>query len=177
MKVMNFYGLSYHFMPSQNVVSNNIKLNLVTDLIIEGNKIIFFDGAIPSADELYELTSETSLLNAYNDRKLMEVGDLKFVYKYDKATKTKTIKKVPVDAIDVQFEKDGTIGWAAIILNDAENPDEKEKIILFTDTIGGWGDQTSPIIIDKFTGKKDDNNIFKDFSLILRDVSSNENNQ
>jgi hypothetical protein len=174
MKVMNFYGLSYHFMPSQNVVANNLKLNLVMDLIVEGNKILFFDGGIPSASDLYDINSENQLLNAYGDRKLMEISDLKFVYKYDKETKTKTIKKVPVDAIDVPFEKDGTIGWAAIILNDANNADEADKIILFTDTIGGWGDQTSPIILDKFTGKAKDNNIFKDFSLIIRDVPNNE---
>lgn len=174
MRVLNFYGLSYHFMPTANVVSNNVVTNLITDLTIADNKIIFFDGVMPAIEDIYNITSEAALLGTYGDKKVMEVGGLTFVYTYDKAKKEKKIKKIPVDAIDLTFEINATIGWAAVILNDDANPTASEKIILFTDSIGTWGDQVAPIIIDKYTGIAGDNNIFKDFSLILRDISTNE---
>ena len=174
MKVLNFYGLSYHFMPTANVTSNNVVTPLTTDLSVDNNKIIFFDGGIPATEDLYKIVTEEALITAYGSKKVMEVDNLQFVYNYDKATKVKTIKKIPVDAIDLTFDIDATIGWAAIILNDASAPNDDNKIILFTDSIGTWGDQTSPIIIDKYTGVAGDKNIFKDFSLILRDISTNE---
>jgi hypothetical protein len=161
-------------MPKPNVVSNNVSTTLTTNLTVDGNKIIFFDGAIPATEDLYNITSETALLNAYGAKKVFEVTDLQFVYSYDVKTKEKTVKKIPVDALDTVYEIDATIGWVAVILNDSDNPTEDEKIILFTDTIGTWGDQTAPIIIDKYTGVAGDKNIFKDFSLILRDISTNE---
>lgn len=174
MKVLNFYGLSYHFMPDEQVTSNKVSTSLTDNIIVEGNKIIFFDGTIPATADLYNITTEEALLTAYGTKKVMEVDNLKFVYNYNADTKEKKIKKVPVDAIDLTFDIDATIGWAAIILNDINNPTATDKIILFTDTIGTWGDQTSPIIIDKYTGVAGDKNIFKDFSLILRDISTNE---
>jgi hypothetical protein len=174
MKILNFYGLSYYFTPQKNIVSNDPNVPLVNNASVAGNKIIFFTGDLPDTQTLYNITTESALLDAFGSQKIMEVDDLNIIYEYDNETKTKRIKKVPVDALDVPFLIDGTIGWAAIILNDVNNPDEAEKIILFTDSIGGWGDQTSPIIIDKFTGKAGENNIFKDFSLILKDVSTFE---
>ena len=174
MRVLNFYGLSYHFMPTANVVSNNTVTDLITDLTIDGNKIIFFDGSMPSTEDIYNITSEAALLGTYGDKKVMEVDDLTFVYSYDKAKKEKKIKKIPVDAIDLTYEINATIGWAAVILNDDANPTASEKIILFTDSLGTWGDQVAPIIIDKYAGVAGDANIFKDFSLILRDISTNE---
>jgi len=174
MKVLNFYGLSYHFMPVGNVVSNNVSTSLTKNVTVDGNKIIFFDGGIPATEDLYNIVTEETLLNAFGTKKVFEVADLQFVYSYDELTKEKTIKKIPVDALDTVYEIDATIGWAAIILNDGDDMANPEKIILFTDTIGTWGDQTSPIIIDKYTGVTGDKNIFKDFSLILRDISTNE---
>jgi len=174
MKILNFYGLSYYFVPQKNIVSNDPNVPLVNNASVDGNKIIFFTGSLPDTNILYNITTESALLDAFGSQKIMEIDNLSFVYEYDEETKEKRIKKVPVDAIDSPFLIDGTIGWAAIILNDVNEPNETEKVILFTDSIGGWGDQTSPIIIDKFDGKAGENNIFKDFSLILKDVSTFE---
>ena len=174
MKVLNFYGLSYHFMPTSNVISNNVSTSLTKNLTVDNNKVIFFDGGIPATEDLYNITTEEALTTAFGSKKVFEVNGLQFVYGYDEAKKEKTIKKIPVDALDTVYEIDGTIGWAAVILNDATNPDDIQKIILFTDSIGTWGDDTAPIIIDKYTGITGDRNIFKDFSLILRDISTNE---
>ena len=174
MKVLNFYGLSYHFMPTADVTSNNVSTSLTENLTVDDNKIIFFDGGIPATENIYNIVTEADLLTAFGSKKVMEVDSLQFVYSYDNTTKEKTVKKIPVDAIDLTYDIDATIGWAAIILNDASNPTANEKIILFTDSLGTWGDTTSPIIIDKYTGVTGDKNIFKDFSLILRDISTNE---
>lgn len=174
MRVLNFYGLSYHFMPAANVVSNNVVTNLITNIQTTGNKIVFFDGALPSIDDLYNIKTEAALLGSFGNKKVMEVTGLTFDYSYDKAKKEKKIKKTPIDAIDLTFSINATIGWAAIILTDSTTPTAADKMILFTDSIGMWGDQTAPIIIDKFAGTAGDANIFKDFSLILRDISTNE---
>jgi len=168
MKISNFYGMSYHFTP---VVLDNVNSDspLVNTTDTNGNKILFFDGSMPDDDTLYNIKSETELRAAYTP--IMEITDLNFVFTYSNGNKKRLIKKMPVDAIETTFTADGTIGWAAIILtNDLENKD----VILFTDSIGQWGDDDMPIIIDKYTGTVGEKNVFKDFSLILRDSSSNE---
>ena len=170
MKVANFFGISYHFAPK--VISNiNDTTKTITESITQtGNKILFFDGAIPADDTLYNITTEADLRTAYTP--IMEVGSLTFTYTYTKANKKKIIKKTPVDAMDLTFTGNGTIGWAAVIL--ADDGSVTDDLIVFTDSIGQWGDDDMPIIIDKYTGVAGDKNVFKDFSLILRDISSNE---
>ena len=170
MKIANFFGISYHFMPSVLANVNNTTTALTESLVKEGNKILFFDGAMPADDTLYAITTEVGLRAAYTP--IMEIAGLQFTYTYTKSTKKKMIKKLPVDAIDTTFLGSGTIGWAAIILTGATGV--SGDIILFTDSIGGWGDDDMPIIIDTKTGNIGDKNVFKDFSLILRDTSSNE---
>lgn len=172
MKIGNFYGMSYHFVPK---VLNNINDTTVapnTTVTQTGNKILFFNGTLPETDTLYLLETEAALRAAYGSAILMEVPNLNFTYTYTIETKKRLIKKLPVDAIEVNFLATGTIGWAAIILEDTRG--SSDKIILFTDSVGMWGDDDMPIIIDRYSGNIGDKNVFKDFSLILRDISSNE---
>jgi len=170
MKISNFFGISYHFTPRVLSNINETTASLVETVTQEGNKILFFDGDMPADDDLYGILNEIQLREAYTP--IMEVTDLQFTYTYTKSTKKKLIKKLPVDALDLVFTGDGTIGWAAVILTG--DGSVSDDIILFTDSIGQWGDDNMPIIIDKYTGVTGDKNVFKDFSLILRDTSNNE---
>ena len=170
MRVANFFGMSYHFTPRVLNNINDLTASINTAVDQAGNKILFFDGLMPDTDTIYELKTEAALRAAYTP--IMEVDNLRFVYTYTPLNKKKLIKKLPVDALEVEFTADGTIGWAAVILEDDRGLDD--KIILFTDSIGTWGQDDKPIIIDKHTGVIGDKNVFKDFSLILRDISSNE---
>lgn len=170
MKLLNFFGISYHFMPKVLGNVNDTTKTLTETMTTTGNKILFFNGSMPSDDTLYAFTTESALRGAYTP--IMEVSGLSFTYTYTKDTKKKLIKKTPVDALDLTFTGTGTIGWAAIIL--ADDGTVTDDIILFTNSLGQWGEDDKPIILDKFTGVTGDKNVFKDFSLILRDVSSNE---
>lgn len=170
MKVANFFGMSYHFTPRVLNNINDTTTAVNTSVEQTGNKILFFDGAMPADDVVYAIETEADLRGTYTP--IMEIDDLKFVYTYTIENKKKLIKKLPVDAIETTFTGDGTIGWAAVILEDDRG--SNDKIILFTDSIGQWGEDDKPIIIDKMTGVAGDKNVFKDFSLILRDTSSNQ---
>lgn len=170
MKLLNFFGISYHFTPKLVGNINDTTKTLTETMTTTNNKILFFDGAMPADDTLYEITTEAALRAEYTP--IMEVSGLTFTYTYTKDTKKKLIKKTPVDALDLTFTGSGTIGWAAVVLSDDNSV--TDDIIIFTDSLGQWGEDDKPIILDKFTGVTGDKNIFKDFSLILRDVSSNE---
>ena len=170
MKLLNFFGISYHFTPKLVGNINDTTKTLTETMTTTNNKILFFNGAMPTDDTLYEIITETALRSAYTP--IMEVSGLTFTYTYTKDTKKKLIKKTPVDALDLTFTGSGTIGWAAVVLTDDNSV--TDDIIIFTDSLGQWGEDDKPIILDKFTGVTGDKNIFKDFSLILRDVSSNE---
>lgn len=172
MKTLNFFGMSYHFAPDSNIETGNVNSEIIADKTVSGNKIYFFDGVLPEVETLYEIQNEADLLEQFGDSKIMQVTDLDFNYSYDVVTKERQIRKVPVDALDVPIEKDGTIGWAAIVL--ATEDGIEGNTIIFTDSIGVWGDQLSPIIIDRVGCTAGENNIFKDISIIFRDVSSNE---
>jgi hypothetical protein len=165
MRISNFYGVSHYFMPQ--VIGHT---TVVDSLEKDGNKILFFDGALPDAETLYTYGTEEELLTAHTP--IMEITGLTFAYTYTVEDKKKMIKKIPVDAIDVEFTGDGTIGWAAIVL--AGDTGVSDNMIMFTDSIGNWGEDDNPIIIEKMTGVTGDTNTFKDFSLVLRDSSSYE---
>lgn len=170
MKISNFFGISYHFTPAVLANVNDTTTVLTENIVTEDNKILFFDGVMPADEDLYGIVTEAALRTAHTP--IMEVNGLQFTYTYTVSNKKKLIKKLPVDALDVTFSGNGTIGWAAIILTGDDSV--ADDIILFTDSIGQWGDDDMPIIIDTMTGTVGDSNVFKDFSLILRDTSSNE---
>ena len=309
MRVSNFFGMSYHFTPRVLDNINNVHGTITTTVEQEGNKVLFFNGTMPSDDTVYNVGSESELMSTYGADLLMEITDLKFAYTYNLGTKKKLVKKLPVDAIETTFINSGTIGWAAIIMKDdrtvfdatsipvntvftefstikartegqyrdtlptngifqinvthTDNEDShtalitnvadgiidvnvegsgfsiagggefivnlndntvidnngvvtnigdgqlyiylsdtdadndglfgiesvntlganedgtlkylvEDDIILFTDSIGQWGEDDKPIIIDSMTGVTGDKNVFKDFSLILRDSSINQ---
>lgn len=165
MKFANTHGSSYRTFPgaldNPNVPANQVKLSHTQS----GNKVLFFEGAIPSDEDCRAMT--IAGLNAY--KKLLETPEFDVTYTYEVTRKRRIIKKAVVDAFDLAYLDTGTIGWAAIILADASGG--AQEYIIATDTIGTWGDKTSPILIDNLNGTTGSKNIFKNLSLMLSDKS------
>ena len=164
MKFANTYGSSYRTFPgvldNPNVPANQVQLSHQQS----GNKVLFFEGSIPSDEDCHGLTVDG--LSAYT--KLLETPEFDITYTYEVLRKRRIIKKSVVDAFDLEYLADGQIGWAAIILKDV---DGSQDYIIATDTIGQWGDKTSPILIDNIVGTAGSKNIFKNLSLLLSDKS------
>lgn len=174
MKALNFYGLSYSFTPKDNAITDNV---IETGYSMPGNKIYFLkDGLVPYADqakrdELYLIQTANDIETIYADDILFVVPNLTFAYTYNTAKKQRLIQKTPVDALELPFAATGTVAYCAIVMKDQVSGVES---VVFTNSIGEWGNQTAPVIIDALTGVIGQTQIFKDLSIVLRDTSSNE---
>jgi hypothetical protein len=168
MRVSNFYGISYYFSPTPLPNINEAVNYDILDRL--DNKILFFRGPIPSDELLYRIKTESELLETYEP--IHVINSFRLVFTYNPMTKTKIVKKVPVEEMSMQFLSDGDLGWATIILNDLSEGDERPMI--FTNSIGTWGEDDKIVIVEKLSGNKDEVNIFKDVSIILRDTCASE---
>ena len=65
MKLLNFFGISYHFTPKLVGNINDTTKTLTESVTTTNNKILFFDGAMPADDTLYDIITETALRAAY----------------------------------------------------------------------------------------------------------------
>lgn len=172
MKVLNLPGMAYHLHPlGLDNLGDTTKVSQLS--FSASTDIIFFDGIMPSANELRLVIDKPDLINKYGTRQLMQVNNIVLSHTYNKDKKQRLIKKTPIDAVECQFSAVGSIGWCAIIFNDTNGI--ATSSLLFTDSIGQWGDEYSMIILDKKTSVAvSDKNVFKDISLIVRDSSNYE---
>lgn len=159
----NTNGQSYQMFPGILQDPNNPASTIVTTRQTSGNKIIFFSGALPSkADAL--LVTKASLEALAN--KLCETPVFDLTYTYNVVNKKRYIRKSIIDALEMNYTTAGTIGYAAIILND---PDNGKDYVILTDSIGTWGDNLMPIILDNKVGTVGSRNLFKNVSIELTD--------
>lgn len=162
----NVNGQSYQMFPTTLSNPNDPASTLVTTRQISGNKIVFLSGSIPTkADAL--IATKTNILAGVNV--LGQTGLFDLTYTYDITTKKRIIRKSIVDALEFNYTAAGTIGYAAVFLND---PDTGKDCVIFTDSIGTWGQNQMPIIIDNKVGVIGTKNIFKNISIELTDKSS-----
>jgi hypothetical protein len=159
-------GQSYQMFSGILADPNNPANTLVTSRQISGNKIIFFSGALPTKAEALVATKAT--VEAQSN-KLFETPEFDITYTYSVDTKKRFIRKSVIDALEMNYTAAGTIGYAAIILND---PNSSNSYIIFTDSIGTWGQDTMPIILDNKTGAVGTRNLFKNISIELEDKPS-----
>lgn len=159
-------GQSYQMFPGVLQDPNNPASTIVTSRQISGNKIIFFSGALPTKQEAMALTKAAILART---GKLCETPEFDITYTYNVVNKKRYIRKSVVDALDMNYIEAGTIGFAAIILN---NPDTTNEYIILTDSLGTWGQDTMPIILDNKTGTQGSRNLFKNISIELSDKPS-----
>lgn len=162
----NVNGQSYGMFPTTLSNPNDPASTLVTTRQISGNKIVFLSGSVLTKVDALAAT-KTSILALPNVLGMTPVFDL--TYTYDLSTKKRIIRKSIVDALEFSYTAAGTIGYAAIFLND---PDTGKDCIIFTDSIGTWGQNQMPIIIDNKIGVVGTKNIFKNISIELTDKSS-----
>lgn len=172
MKVMNLPGMAYYLQPEG--LDNLGDVTKTAQLLYSSTaEFIFFDGVIPTAEELRLVVDRADLITKYGARQLMSIPNITLSHTYNKDKKQRLIKKSPIDAVECSFTAVGTIGWVAIVFNNSAGI--LTNSILFTDSLGQWGDEYSMIILDKKTATNaTDKNVFKDVSLIVRDNSSYE---
>lgn len=163
----NVNGQSYSMIPA--VIANpNLPGNtVVTAKQIDGNKILFFSGTMPSVNDCLDITAAN--IESKGFTKLLETQEFGITYTYNVDNKKRLIRKTVIDAMELSYLAAGTIGWAAIILN---NPETSNSYVIFTDTIGTWGDTQAPIILDNKVGTLNSRNLFKNVSIEIADKSN-----
>ena len=159
-------GQSYQMFPGILLDPNNPANSIVTSRTVAGNKIIFLSGALPTKAEA--LTATKATVEAQSNI-LCETAEFDITYTYNVDTKKRYIRKSIIDALEMNYTAAGTIGYAAIILND---PNSSNSYVIFTDSIGTWGQDTMPIILDNKTGTVGSRNLFKNISIELADKPS-----
>ena len=159
-------GQSYQMFPGVLADPNNPANTIVTSRTVAGNKIIFLSGALPTKAEALVATKTT--VEAQSNI-LCETAEFDITYTYNVDTKKRYIRKSIIDALEMNYSAAGTIGYAAIILND---PNSSNSYVIFTDSIGTWGQDTMPIILDNKTGVVGTRNLFKNISIELEDKPS-----
>ncbi len=159
----NTNGQSYEMFPGILQDPNNPASTIVTSRQVSGNKIMFFSGALPAKVDALAVT-KASLVAQTN--KLCETTEFDITYTYNVVNKKRYIRKSIIDALEMNYTAAGTIGYAAIILND---PDQNKDYIILTDSIGTWGENLMPIILDNKVGTVGSRNLFKNVSIELTD--------
>lgn len=159
----NTNGQSYQMFPGILQDPNNPASTIVTSRQVSGNKIMFFSGALPAKVDALAVTKAS--LNAQAN-KLCETEVFDVTYTYNVVNKKRYIRKSIIDALEMNYTAAGTIGYAAIILND---PDQNKDYIVLTDSIGTWGENLMPIILDNKVGTVGSRNLFKNVSIELTD--------
>ena len=161
----NVTGQSYQLFPA-SLANPNDGSTIVSSKQTTGNKILFFAGVMPTPQEMLSHTV-ASISGAFT--KLLETQEFTMTYTYTPATKKRIIRKTVIDAQELQYLAAGTIGFALIILN---NPDATGEYFIATDSIGTWGENTMPIILDNKVGTLGSRNLFKNVSIEITDKSN-----
>ena len=159
-------GQSYQMFPGILLDPNDPSNAIVSSRQIAGNKIIFFSGVLPTKEAA--LTATKGSVEAMAG-KLCETAEFDITYTYNVVNKKRFIRKSIIDALEMNYLSAGTIGYAAILLN---NPDTNNQYVIFTDSIGTWGQDTMPIILDNKNGTVGSRNLFKNISIELTDKPS-----
>ena len=162
----NTNSQSYQMFPGILQDPNNPSSTIVTSRQVSGNKIMFFSGALPARADALAVT-KASLESL--PTKLAETPLFDITYTYDVVKKKRFIRKSVIDALEMPYIAAGNIGHAAIILND---PVAGKDYIILTDSIGTWGENLMPIIIDNKVGTVGTRNLFKNVSIELADKSA-----
>lgn len=159
-------GQSYQMFPGLLAEPNNPTSTIITSRQSAGNKIMFFSGVLPTKKDALSITKAS--LEAQTD-KLCETPEFDITYTYNVNTKKRIIRKSIIDALEMNYTAAGTIGYAAILLY---NSDTSTYSIILTDSIGTWGQDTMPIILDNKVGTVGSRNLFKNISIELSDKPS-----
>ena len=162
----NTNGQSYQMFPGVLADPNLPATTIVTSRQTSGNKVMFFSGSLPTKPEA--LLATKAALEALGT-KLCETPEFDITFTYNVAAKKRYIRKSIIDALEMNYLGTGTIGYAAIILND---PDAGKDYIILTDSIGTWGENQMPIILDNKNGTVGSRNLFKNISIELSDKPS-----
>lgn len=167
MIIKNVNGQSYQFFPGILAAPNLPGSTIVTSKQINGNKITFFAGTMPS-NLIASSATLASITASYT--KLCETPEFGLTYTYNVDTKKRYIRKTQVDALEMEYTTAGTIGFAVISV---VNPELQQECIIITDSIGQWGDNQMPIILDNKVGTLGSRNLFKNVSIEITDKSTN----
>jgi hypothetical protein len=180
METLNFTGLSYNFAPVVQNYQNSATATLGNTTIVSPETevaVYFYKGTMPSEATLYSINDEAALIanqtiNAdlvcmYDDTTdTTGVEDVELTFTYSVTKKQMNVKKSPVDAVETTastLSAAADITWCAIVFG---NQDQ----IIFTDSIGVWGDNDKSVIISKTTNIASGDTItLKDISLTIRD--------
>lgn len=174
MKVSNLYGMSYFFEPKEKGQLNTSNYNTITaGGTYNDCTVAFFSGVVPSTDELYEI-----LLDDNTKTKLEQIEELSydlvmssqlnFKFTYDYTNNKMSVKKTPVDAIEITPVTSGTISWCMIVFNSTT----KDPII-FTSDLGEWGQQDKAVIVDSLDVVSGETTTLKDISIVVQDTPTN----
>ena len=168
MRTLNFYGVSSCMVPTLNASLPFVEVGGE----FANNNIYFFNGTIPSSEEIYEIQSESELLTTYADSLVSQFNGITLTYIQDNSKLQRTIKKKP-DVLDLEYAIDATIGWFAIVLSET-SPETGFNPIIFSDSIGLDETELKFVTLESVTGVTGDTNLLREISMILTEVSDLE---
>lgn len=170
MKIKNTTGLALHFFPMLlNDKKDRTKVNIAINSSYSGNKIAFFIGDMPAADVLYQKTSYADILTTYNANLAFKIDDMELTYTYDKDKKERIVQKTPVDAVEYNSLKTGTLGWCAIQLV-PQTPNINGDYIIYSNNLGTWSSNNIIAMFEKLECEVNKPILFKDLTISIKDV-------
>ena len=126
----------------------------------------FMNGQMPDADILSNISSTSELVELFSEEIIYKFTGLNINTIFSFGINERIFKRTPIDALPFNSLRSGEIGWCVVVM-----PNDK---IIFTDSIGLWDDQEAAITISTKTCVEGEENIFKDFNLVIRDKSTFE---
>lgn len=168
MRTLNFYGISSCLVPKLDASLPFVEVNAE----YANNDIIFFDGVVPSNEELYNIMNKDDLIATYGDRKLGEVTAMTLKYEQDNTKLRRIVRKKP-DVLEMPYLADGTIGWFAICLFEDVVESGKTPII-YSDSIGLDESELKFVTLESVTGTTGGENYLREISMVLTEVSDSE---
>lgn len=135
----------------------------------DGNYVsdfIFINGPMPEASVLKEIVTIDEFNALFGTEIIYKFTGLNVNTIFSFGVNERFFKKTPVDALPFISLKTGSIGWVAIVM-----PGNR---IIFTDSIGLWDDEEAVITLSSKECVQGQENIFKDFNLVIRDKSTFE---
>lgn len=166
MRKLNTIGLARAFIPKVTVEPYTTGTLGKHDGSYSSTLLIMSNDR-PSVDELSIINNKEDIINAYSPYILHEANNIVLSFNYDLFSKTMSVQKTPVDAIELPFLTNGNIQWAAIIFNVTGT--NKPILFLELENIGLWGEHNKSIIVDVLSGSTNDFNIIKDISFKVSD--------
>ena len=171
MKSNSIAGLAYALYPDDTYDQTSVTsvANAVEEKIISGNNFYLFEGDMPPSIDLQAHTDVTAFLTLYAPKQILKIENMDLKYTYDKLTRTRSIEKSPVDALTFTSAVTGTAKWGMLEIV-SKNLAIGDKLMLFTDAVGAWGDADQAILVSNTAVVTGESITVKSLNITIQDA-------